>query len=283
MGLSAPPHSLLSSLITDTLPDTVARGSLIVGNSTPKWSKYAIGVASSVLYSNGTDPSWVATTGTGSPVCNTSPTLIAPILGTPASGTLTNCTGLPISTGVSGLGSNVANLLAAPDSAVLMQTVGDGTGSGPLVFAVNPTLYAPIVGGIITNYNSLTTVGLGFPVLVARERKTAQTGAINTMATYTNGATDATFTIFANVLVTTATSHNFQVQVSYHDEGNTARTSALFFTSGSNVIPDGGGAVPYEAAAITIRAKASTTITIKTAGTFTTVVYNIEASIAQIA
>jgi hypothetical protein len=32
-------------------------------------------------------------TGTGSMVCNTSPTLVTPILGTPTSGTLTNCTG----------------------------------------------------------------------------------------------------------------------------------------------------------------------------------------------
>lgn len=34
-------------------------------------------------------------------------------LGTPASGTLTNCTGLPVATGVSGLGSGVATALAA--------------------------------------------------------------------------------------------------------------------------------------------------------------------------
>lgn len=33
-------------------------------------------------------------------------------LGTPSSGTLTNCTGLPVSTGVSGLGTNVATALA---------------------------------------------------------------------------------------------------------------------------------------------------------------------------
>ena len=43
----------------------------------------------------------------------TSPTLTTPVLGTPASGTLTNTSGLPISTGVSGLGTGVATALAA--------------------------------------------------------------------------------------------------------------------------------------------------------------------------
>jgi hypothetical protein len=42
----------------------------------------------------------------------TSPTLVTPILGTPQSGTLTSCTGLPISTGVSGLGTGIATALA---------------------------------------------------------------------------------------------------------------------------------------------------------------------------
>jgi len=40
-------------------------------------------------------------TGTGSLVFATSPTLVTPLLGTPASGTLTNCTGLPFGAGVS--------------------------------------------------------------------------------------------------------------------------------------------------------------------------------------
>jgi len=40
-------------------------------------------------------------TGTGSLVFATSPTLVAPALGTPTSGTLTNCSGLPFATGVS--------------------------------------------------------------------------------------------------------------------------------------------------------------------------------------
>ena len=51
-------------------------------------------------------------TGTGSTVLSNSPTLVTPALGTPASATLTNATGLPISTGVSGLGTGVATALA---------------------------------------------------------------------------------------------------------------------------------------------------------------------------
>lgn len=42
----------------------------------------------------------------------TAPVMTAPVLGTPASGTLTNATGLPIATGVSGLGTGVATALA---------------------------------------------------------------------------------------------------------------------------------------------------------------------------
>jgi len=51
-------------------------------------------------------------TGTGKMVLDTSPTLVTPALGTPTSGTLTNATGLPISSGVSGLGTGVATALA---------------------------------------------------------------------------------------------------------------------------------------------------------------------------
>lgn len=52
-------------------------------------------------------------TGTGALVFANTPTLVTPLLGTPTSGTLTNCTGLPISTGVSGLGTGVATFLAS--------------------------------------------------------------------------------------------------------------------------------------------------------------------------
>jgi hypothetical protein len=85
-------------------------------------------------------------TGTGALVFADTPTLIAPILGTPTSGTLTNCTGLPVATGISGLGSGVASFLATPSSANLATAVTDETGSGALVFATSPTLVTPALG-----------------------------------------------------------------------------------------------------------------------------------------
>ena len=85
-------------------------------------------------------------TGTGSVVLSTSPTLVTPLLGTPTSVTLTNATGLPISTGVSGLGTGVATFLATPSSANLLSAVSDETGTGSLVFATSPTLVTPALG-----------------------------------------------------------------------------------------------------------------------------------------
>ena len=98
-------------------------------------------------------------TGSGSAVFSTSPTLITPALGTPASGNLANCTGLPVSTGISGLGANVATFLATPSSANLISAVTDETGSGALVFATSPTLVTPALGtpasGNLTNCTAL--------------------------------------------------------------------------------------------------------------------------------
>jgi len=68
----------------------------------------------------------------------TSPTLTTPSLGTPSSGTLTNATGLPISTGVSGLGTGVATLLAATP-----------TGTAGLVGKTSPAFTAGATFGTI--------------------------------------------------------------------------------------------------------------------------------------
>lgn len=50
--------TLLSAYLSDTLASTVARGNIIVANSTPKYAALTIGADGTSLISNGTDASW---------------------------------------------------------------------------------------------------------------------------------------------------------------------------------------------------------------------------------
>jgi hypothetical protein len=100
-------------------------------------------------------------TGSGANALATSPTLVTPLLGTPTSGTLTNCTGLPIASGVSGLGTNVATFLATPTSANLAAAITNETGSGLLVFATSPVLTTPNIG--VPSFATLTSA-TGLPL-----------------------------------------------------------------------------------------------------------------------
>ena len=92
----------------------------------------------------------------------TNSTLVTPALGTPSSGTLTNCTGLPIATGVSGLGTGVATFLATPSSTNLRSALTDETGTGSAVFATSPTLVTPVLGAatgtslVLSSFNAVS-------------------------------------------------------------------------------------------------------------------------------
>lgn len=81
-------------------------------------------------------------TSDGTTVTLTSPTLVTAVLGTPASGTLSNCTGFPVAQ-LSGLGSGIATFLATPSSANLRSALTDETGTGAAVFATSPTITTP--------------------------------------------------------------------------------------------------------------------------------------------
>jgi len=113
-------------------------------------------------------------------------------LGTVASATLTNATGLPISTGVDGLGTNVATFLGTPSSANLASAVTDETGSGVLVFGTSPTVNNPTVTNYVETVVAIGTVGATHTIdltngTVQTATLTSATACTFTMPTATAG------------------------------------------------------------------------------------------------
>lgn len=197
----------------------------------------------------------------GATTNGTALTLVAPVLGTPASGTLTNCT-IPVG-GVSGLGTGVATWLATPTSANLATAVTDETGTGALVFGTNPTLTAVTVnaGPILTsgNFSAATWNGAAVANLVGVRLKLSAASYTDTTSTGTValGASDVfgvgtilassttTFTNYhgvyfkdpvASTNVTMINKWSIGAEGSARIGGNyvSAATSGITFNAGSN-------------------------------------------------
>jgi hypothetical protein len=117
-------------------------------------------------------------TGSGNVVLSTSPTLTTPLLGTPTSGNLANCTGVSLTAGVSGT-LPVANGGTG---------VATSTGSGNVVLSTSPTLVTPILGtptsGNLSNCTGVSlTAGVSGTLPVAN-------GGTGLTATPSNGQID---------------------------------------------------------------------------------------------
>jgi hypothetical protein len=172
--------SFLSSL-TLLAPLPIASGG--TGTSSTTFVNLATNVTGTLPVANG-GTGVTTSTGSGSNVLSTSPTLVTPILGTPTSVTLTNATGLPLTTGVTGT-------LPVANGGTGVTT---STGSGANVLSTSPTLVTPILG-TPTSVTLTNATGLPLTTGVTGTLPIANGGTGTTSTTFVNLATNVTGTL----------------------------------------------------------------------------------------
>lgn len=174
-------------------------------------------------------------TGTGSVVLNTSPTLVTPILGTPASGNLANCTGISVTT-VSGI-LPVANGGTNKSS----YTIGD------IIYASGATTLSSLVD--VATGNAIISGGVGASPSYGKINLTTH---ISDTLAVGNGGTGVA-TISANAVILGNNTSAVQT-VAPSTTGNVLTSNGTTWAS----TPPAGGAQPIQPIAASVGSSALT-------------------------
>jgi hypothetical protein len=173
-----------------------------------------------------------AVTGTGKMVLDNTPTLITPNLGTPSAAVLTSATGLPISTGVSGLGTGVATALA----------VNVGSAGAPVV---NGGALGTPSGGTLTNATGLP-ISTGVSGLGTGVATFLATPSSSNLATAVTDETGSGALVFATS--PTLVTPNLGTPSALVGTNITGTASTLTVGTATNIAGGSNGTIPYQSA-----------------------------------